>query len=436
MTDSVRIHSTSSQAKNEPCVPQNTAQASPAAQDSSPTKSSSASQPSPTTQPSPAARIGAVIARERRAAGITQDALANHLGVTKAAVSKWELGQSAPDIALIPRIAGYFGISCDELLGYAEEVDKNERDRILDELLDLLKADFDAGFEACKRTERAHWRDWPLLALMASILMNRALYAPDNMEETLAYLEQLLMRLEDECPDLSRCRAARMMRASLMLLPQEKPRVDESIALFESLERDNTSGVPSLLAAAYDQAGRTDDALALRQRIVYVSGANVANECLNQLSHYQNDPAHLTALAHAASSVIATLRLDAVTPLFALSSHVQLAAAYKNAGMREEALDELSAFQHVFESAKDNPYATPHVHDAVLFDRITEDFSAAEAAQKLNDMNASILLNSMITQILSRANWDDCVDDSRYQAFLALRSDDYDIAAHWTETDA
>lgn len=36
--------------------------------------------------------IGGVIAERRRAAGVTQDALAQHLGVTKAAVSKWELG--------------------------------------------------------------------------------------------------------------------------------------------------------------------------------------------------------------------------------------------------------------------------------------------------------------------------------------------------------
>ena len=58
--------------------------------------------------------IGATIARERSAAGVTQGALAAHLGVTKAAVSKWELGQSLPDVALLPRIAAYFGITLDE----------------------------------------------------------------------------------------------------------------------------------------------------------------------------------------------------------------------------------------------------------------------------------------------------------------------------------
>lgn len=66
--------------------------------------------------------IGSVIAERRRAAGVTQDALARHLGVTKAAVSKWELGQSVPDVTLLPRIAAYFSLSLDELFGYRAEL--------------------------------------------------------------------------------------------------------------------------------------------------------------------------------------------------------------------------------------------------------------------------------------------------------------------------
>lgn len=42
----------------------------------------------------PHVNIGRTIARERRRAGVTQEALAAHLGVSKAAVSKWEIGVS------------------------------------------------------------------------------------------------------------------------------------------------------------------------------------------------------------------------------------------------------------------------------------------------------------------------------------------------------
>lgn len=54
----------------------------------------------------------------RREKGITQEALALSLGVTNQAVSKWESAQTCPDIALLPVIADYFGVSIDELMGH------------------------------------------------------------------------------------------------------------------------------------------------------------------------------------------------------------------------------------------------------------------------------------------------------------------------------
>lgn len=57
------------------------------------------------------------IAFFRKKRGITQEELANTLGVTNQAVSKWESGKCAPDIQLLPDIAEYFNISIDELFG-------------------------------------------------------------------------------------------------------------------------------------------------------------------------------------------------------------------------------------------------------------------------------------------------------------------------------
>ena len=63
-------------------------------------------------------RIAENIMHLRKKKGITQDELASFLGVTKASVSKWENGQSMPDIMLLPEIATYFDITVDALLGY------------------------------------------------------------------------------------------------------------------------------------------------------------------------------------------------------------------------------------------------------------------------------------------------------------------------------
>ena len=61
--------------------------------------------------------IGRRIMENRKQLGLTQDQLAERLGVTAQAVSKWENDQSCPDITMLPKLAEIFGTSTDELLG-------------------------------------------------------------------------------------------------------------------------------------------------------------------------------------------------------------------------------------------------------------------------------------------------------------------------------
>ncbi len=61
------------------------------------------------------ARLGDNIASFRRFTGLTQELLAEQLGVTSQAVSKWERQLSCPDVSLLPAMADIFGVSIDEL---------------------------------------------------------------------------------------------------------------------------------------------------------------------------------------------------------------------------------------------------------------------------------------------------------------------------------
>lgn len=61
--------------------------------------------------------LGKRIVAHRKRVGLTQDKLAEALGVTAQAVSKWENDQSCPDINTLPKLAQIFGITTDELLG-------------------------------------------------------------------------------------------------------------------------------------------------------------------------------------------------------------------------------------------------------------------------------------------------------------------------------
>jgi len=60
------------------------------------------------------------IKRLRQAKNITQEKLAEYLNISAPAVSKWERGETLPDITMVMPLASYFEVSLDELMGYDE----------------------------------------------------------------------------------------------------------------------------------------------------------------------------------------------------------------------------------------------------------------------------------------------------------------------------
>ena len=69
-------------------------------------------------------KIGENIKTLRKAQDITQEKLAAYLNISYQAISKWENGTALPDITLVPKIANFFGVSSDYLLGI--NADENE----------------------------------------------------------------------------------------------------------------------------------------------------------------------------------------------------------------------------------------------------------------------------------------------------------------------
>ena len=70
--------------------------------------------------------LGSVIKRLRAEQSVTQDTLAEYLGISYQAVSKWETGTTLPDITLLPKLAAFFGVRIDELFSVNHE-DELER---------------------------------------------------------------------------------------------------------------------------------------------------------------------------------------------------------------------------------------------------------------------------------------------------------------------
>lgn len=77
-------------------------------------------------------KFGAYISKSRKSKDLTQSQLADMLNVTRQAVSKWEMGDSFPDISLLPLLSEVFGMTVDQLLNYGE-LSRNEN-RIITEV--------------------------------------------------------------------------------------------------------------------------------------------------------------------------------------------------------------------------------------------------------------------------------------------------------------
>ena len=121
--------------------------------------------------------LGQKIRELRRRDGRTQEALADAIGVTSQAVSRWEAGGGYPDMEMIPSIANYFGISIDALFGY-----DNERSKKVDALVAKIEAmnaennGEDVNIEECIALAREAMVEFPgnekIMLSLASVLYN------------------------------------------------------------------------------------------------------------------------------------------------------------------------------------------------------------------------------------------------------------------------
>ena len=89
--------------------------------------------------------IGNQIKALRQRHGITQEAMAQQFGVTPQAVSKWERGVATPDIALLPDLSAYFGVTIDELFALSDETRMERIQNMLWDVRYLNQSDVEAS---------------------------------------------------------------------------------------------------------------------------------------------------------------------------------------------------------------------------------------------------------------------------------------------------
>lgn len=137
--------------------------------------------------------IGNKIKVLRKEKGVTQEELANSVGVSFQAVSKWENNIALPDITLLPMLAEYFGVSMDELFDFSLREAEAEIKKIVNEAAEFRESDPTKSRRILEDGMKKHPGN--------DILLNNLLYVlnyNENPDETIRIASVLTEKAEDE----------------------------------------------------------------------------------------------------------------------------------------------------------------------------------------------------------------------------------------------
>ncbi|MBQ3044608.1 MAG: helix-turn-helix transcriptional regulator [Clostridia bacterium] len=118
--------------------------------------------------------LGETIKKLRKERELTQENLASFLGVSYQSISKWERGESFPDVTLIPSIASFFGVTIDELFGTDKSKHEEKIEQYIEEYETLCLKDLPAALEMIKTAVKEFPGEFRLLIrYMAALLSEK-----------------------------------------------------------------------------------------------------------------------------------------------------------------------------------------------------------------------------------------------------------------------
>ena len=161
------------------------------------------------------------IAQLRREKKITQEQLADFVGVTKASVSKWETGQSMPDVLMLPRLATFFDVTIDELLGYEPQLSREQIIKIYRELCSaFVEEPFETVMEKSKRLVNQYYSCYPFLYRICLLWLNHYMLAKeeDKQREILLDAKELCSHITKNCKELALCSDVVHVNATIDLM--------------------------------------------------------------------------------------------------------------------------------------------------------------------------------------------------------------------------
>lgn len=354
--------------------------------------------------------ISKILLNKRREKGVTQDDVAEYIGVSKAAVSKWEKGISYPDITFLPQLATYFHITIDELMGYEpqlpeREIQKKYREfsamfaekpffEVMDEVRELIRK-----YDAC----------YPLLFAMAQLYLNNFVLLSSQEEKRMVLREgqALCRRIAVECPDALLKKDALIMEAFLYMQDGQPKKV---------LELLGTKVRPSLpedqfIACAYQMLGDSQKAMEYLQVTLY-TGIIEQMDCMSMYYSLASEEKK-EACARRVKKYIEAFSMDKLVPHKIVGFYFAEALNAIKLGKPEEAIASLELYVKTLEQHL--PDFT--IHGDSFFYAI-DDWLGANGMNHQMPRDMRLIKQDLIKNVTENTAFQDIKENQKFRALV------------------
>lgn len=283
------------------------------------------------------------IVRLRRQKKITQEELADFIGVTKASVSKWETGQSMPDIMILPKLASFFDTSIDELIGYEPQLSKEQIQKIyLDFAAEFAAKPLDEVMERSRELVKKYYSCYPFLFQVCVLWMNHFMLAEgmEHQQQILAEASGLCDHILGECKNIGICNDTALLKATIDM---QRGGASEVIEVLEDLINPFRleSQSDTTLIRAYQMVGDVEKADSFTQISMFLHLMNLVADAVEALSIKIADLEFCEETMRRIDCVVEAFNMEQLQPSVTVMFYYQAAIVYCFHQKEQEALKRL-----------------------------------------------------------------------------------------------
>lgn len=359
-------------------------------------------------------QIGKMISACRKEKGITQEELAAHLGVSKPAVSKWESGQSYPDILLLPELASYFNITVDRLIGYEPQMAKEDVRKLYHRLAeDFVKKPFEKVYAECEEYIKKYFSCWYLQNQMALLLVNHSNLAgnPERMKEILQRALEIFTRVEKSSDNISIAKLALHLKAYCYLALQQPA---EAVDILENLIEQPIS-TESLLVKAYQIKGDQKKAIEHLQGYTFLNLMMLLEAATDYFQMYADQPDRMKEYYSLFVQLSEVFEIEQLYPVALIKIHLTAAMTYAMHDNKAAALDALERCVDLINKSEKEVFK---LHGSRIFDAL-EDYYSSIDIETTTPRSSKLIWADLINAILQNPSFAALENEERFKKLKA-----------------